>query len=546
LAQGLEGLEDAGRAFKQLGTVAINALKGIRTAIGATGIGLLVVAVGTLVAYWDDIKEALSGVSDEQARLNSLSQTNLDIENEKTSQLDSQDNILKLQGLTEKEILQLKIKQLDANIKAYEVSIQNNEATLKAQISAEKRNKEILKGILQFILAPLDLILKTIDGIGSFLGKDWNLSDDLRDWTASLIFDPKQVEQEGIKSIKEQKKALDALKNQRAGYELEIKSIDKAASDARRQASKEVKEKALQDEKDNNEKIKKAAKDLSDELNDIADKALQKQKEDQQKRKEEAEKAEKAIYDNAKGYAEAKVIEDQNNLQAKIDLLEIEKSIVLQNKELTEGEIAAIEAKYRKERDSLEEQAAEKQKQINQQRIDLVLKYAQTFGNAMGSLTNLLNVQDNERLKNVKRGSKEEEAIKKKMFERDKKLRIVQTIIDTASNVVQSVRNGGGIPAGIPFGVAAGVMGALQIAAIKKTSFDAGGGEQPPASGGAGSSGSVAANVITPNFNVVGNAQATNPLAGLGAQPIQAYVVSGEVTTAQSLDRNRVNYATFG
>jgi hypothetical protein len=194
----------------------------------------------------------------------------------------------------------------------------------------------------------------------------------------------------------------------------------------------------------------------------------------------------------------------------------------------------------------IEKKYLDKSKQINQQRIDLVLKYAQTFGNAMGSLTNLLNVQDNERLKNVKKGSKEEEAIKKKMFERDKKLRIVQTVIDTASNIVQSVRNGGGIPTGIPFGVAAGVMGALQIAAIKKTSFDAGGGEQPPASGGSQSSGAGTSNVITPNFNVVGNAQATNPLAGLGAQPIQAYVVSGEVTTAQSLDRNRVNYATFG
>jgi hypothetical protein len=351
-------------------------------------------------------------------------------------------------------------------------------------------------------------------------------------------------EYDDLKSLRLQQKVEIRQEETDANKDAQVRA--KEAAEKRREAAKEAKEKALQDEKDNNEKIKKAAKDLSDELNDIADKALQKQKEDQQKRKEEAEKAEKAIYDNAKGYAEAKVIEDQNNLQAKIDLLAIEKSIVLQNKELTEGEIAAIEAKYRKERDSLEEQAAEKQKQINQQRIDLVLKYAQTFGNAMGSLSNLLNVQDNERLKNVKRGSKEEEAIKKKMFERDKKLRIVQTIIDTASNVVQSVRNGGGIPAGIPFGVAAGVMGALQIAAIKKTSFDAGGGEQPPASGGAGSSGPVAANVITPNFNVVGNAQATNPLAGLGAQPIQAYVVSGEVTTAQSLDRNRVNYATFG
>ena len=70
LAQGLEGLEDAGRAFKQLGSVAINALKGIKGALAATGIGLFVVALGTVVAYWDDIKEAVSGVSDEQTKLN--------------------------------------------------------------------------------------------------------------------------------------------------------------------------------------------------------------------------------------------------------------------------------------------------------------------------------------------------------------------------------------------------------------------------------------------------------------------------------------------
>ena len=74
------------------------------------------------------------------------------------------------------------------------------------------------------------------------------------------------------------------------------------------------------------------------------------------------------------------------------------------------------------------------------------------------------------------------------------------------------------------------------------------GASSSPSGGGGGSqsSGAGTSNVITPNFNVVGNAQATNPLAGLGGQPIQAYVVSGEVTTAQSLDRNRVNYATFG
>ena len=42
------------------------------------------------------------------------------------------------------------------------------------------------------------------------------------DWTASLIFDPKEVEDEGMKAIAESKKALAELKNQQAGFKLEI------------------------------------------------------------------------------------------------------------------------------------------------------------------------------------------------------------------------------------------------------------------------------------------------------------------------------------
>lgn len=72
LAQGLEGLEDAGRAFTQLKTVAVNAFNAIKGAIGGIGIGLLVIALGTLVAKWDDISEALSGASKEQDLFNRL------------------------------------------------------------------------------------------------------------------------------------------------------------------------------------------------------------------------------------------------------------------------------------------------------------------------------------------------------------------------------------------------------------------------------------------------------------------------------------------
>jgi septal ring factor EnvC (AmiA/AmiB activator) len=94
LAQGLEGLEDAGRSFKQLGAVAKNALAGIRTGIAATGIGVLLIALGAVVAYWDDIKEAVNGVSSEQEELNTLAQKNLDTEQKKLDSFSLQENSL--------------------------------------------------------------------------------------------------------------------------------------------------------------------------------------------------------------------------------------------------------------------------------------------------------------------------------------------------------------------------------------------------------------------------------------------------------------------
>ena len=88
----------------------------------------------------------------------------------------------------------------------------------------------------------------------------------------------------------------------------------------------------------------------------------------------------------------------------------------------------------------------------------------------------------------------------------------------------------------------AGGFAALQIASIAKTQFD--GGES--ASGGFNSStpSGGGGGAITPNFNVVGNS-GMNQLAQIQQQPIQAYVVSGEVTSAQALDRNRIKNATL-
>jgi hypothetical protein len=82
----------------------------------------------------------------------------------------------------------------------------------------------------------------------------------------------------------------------------------------------------------------------------------------------------------------------------------------------------------------------------------------------------------------------------------------------------------------------------LNIKKIASTKFDSGGNidKSTPPTDKVNEPG----NVIAPNFNIVG-ANGTNQLAQLQQAPIQAYVVSGEMSTQQSLDRNRLRNATL-
>lgn len=89
----------------------------------------------------------------------------------------------------------------------------------------------------------------------------------------------------------------------------------------------------------------------------------------------------------------------------------------------------------------------------------------------------------------------------------------------------------------------AGGFAALQIAGIAKTKFDGGGGSPSP-SGNLGGGGGGSTPSMSPSFNVVGNS-GMNQLAQIQQTPMQAYVVSGEVTSAQALDRNRIKNATL-
>lgn len=92
-----------------------------------------------------------------------------------------------------------------------------------------------------------------------------------------------------------------------------------------------------------------------------------------------------------------------------------------------------------------------------------------------------------------------------------------------------------------------GVAGALQVANIARTQFGGGGAAGAGSvarSGGGGGQGAPAV-----NFNTVGASginQLNESIIAQNNDPVRAYVVSSEVSSAQSLDRNRQSNATIG
>ena len=88
------------------------------------------------------------------------------------------------------------------------------------------------------------------------------------------------------------------------------------------------------------------------------------------------------------------------------------------------------------------------------------------------------------------------------------------------------------------FAVASGLAKVKSIASQK---FEGGG-----ATGGGGGGSTPPAAASTPaNFNIVGNSGTNQLIEGLSASPMKAYVVSGDVTSAQSLDRNKRQTASL-
>lgn len=222
LSNAIQEVGELGKAFKLFGQVA-------KAAIGSTGIGLLLIAIGAIAAYWDQIKSSITGVSSEMENELAISKKVVDIEKEKLSHIEKQANIMKLNGVSEKQILLFKQAATKEAILAMEIDLKKNQAVQKVQEETAQRNKEILQGILRFIELPITAILFSVDKLGQAFGKDWKLEEKFSGGIAKLVFDPDKINEEGVKANKETQKQIDELKDKQVQYQLAVQDIDKNA-----------------------------------------------------------------------------------------------------------------------------------------------------------------------------------------------------------------------------------------------------------------------------------------------------------------------------
>ena len=415
-------------------------------------------------------------------------------------------------------------------------------------IKKEKEKQEQIKKTLELTKKSQDYLGKqfdsqnektqnNIDLLKAKGATDKEIYEAERDLMSQQLRQMNLQRQSGIKLTKEQYDSYKKIVHQREVLDAEYANdkADKEKENAEKRKQNQEKNNAdyLKRQQDDNEKLKKAEANLATELLKISQDWEEKQKAAREKRIEDAKTAEQDVYDNAIGYLEAAIIADENNLQAKKDLLDVQRNLELQNAELTGGEVAAINAKYDKEIADAEianaKAVAEQKAAIQMQGLDVALQGVQL----------------------IKGVFEQQKGIQKAAVIAESAIGIAKMIIaNKLANVAalatpQAIATSGAaaVPVIALNNISTGIGIAANIAATGKALKTLGGGTAPtapPVGGGGGGAGGVSA----PNFNIVGNS-GINQLAELGGQPIQAYVVSGEVTSAQALDRNRVQNATF-
>ena len=318
----------------------------------------------------------------------------------------------------------------------------------------------------------------------------------------------------------------------------------------------ENRKKALEKREANEEKAKQKAiekaKAEAEALQKVKDEANKEAIRQGESYREQLENAQKVEADAKKANADALLTEQQLAIQTENEAYEIKKANAIKfGEETTELEIqhlnnlnninlTAQEKKY-----ATDKAAADKEIEIEKAKADQKKAILDASLNLASGAVNFL--------KEIGGKSK---AVQKTAIIAENAIGIAKMIIaNNAANIgalatPQAIATSGA--AAIPVIAMNNITTALGVAttiAATAKALSAVGGGTVTAPSGKGAGGSMGGASTPPSFNVVG-ASGTNQLAqSIGAQqqqPIQAYVVASNVTTAQSLNRNIIQSASIG
>jgi len=582
-------IKEVGGGIKQLGTSAITSFKSavmganaMGKALIATGIGAIVVALGLIAAYWDDIVGAISGVSSEQKKLLEDTKATVAANEANLSATLESENSLKLSGKSEKEIRDLKIQQTNETIASMENQLTMQKQQADAQQEALKRNADIAQNVIRFLMAPVTILLKAVDTLTAGLAKvgvlekGTNFEEKFSGGIAGLIFDPEGAKEESDKTQKEVADGLRKLKNTRDGYILQGKDQAKKAGDEAAAKNKEAAEERIQTEK---ELLAELSRLQAENITDKQAKALALlELERQQKRAELEEKkaSNELLLELDKNYLQkAQAIKDEFAAAAEAKQKEADEKKKAEDEKAAANKQLVDDILQQQKLDSIEDTFEKARMELEIQRTTDVEKA--TLAGATAEQLSSINASYTDKAKKLAT----EELKFKKALKKTEVNDALNASADVLNSVVDLVGEGSAVGkaaavasatistytsataayasvVGVPFvgpvlaPIAAGVAVAAGIMNVKKILST-----KTPGGGGAGGSAGAVPSVPTPPVY--------NPTAGIGAAAegqqvqnqitlgnqqgstgpsvVQAYVVSSQMTSQQEADRKITDLA---
>jgi hypothetical protein len=574
LTQGINGILEAKEDFANLGKqitgVYEGAVKGFQnmTAAGKvfaiTGIGLLITGLSLVITYWDDIRKAVGDVSEEEQKLAEY-RRQYAAEQDKQVAEESKGFAtliaqLKASNKGSKERSEL-ISEIN---KKYGTTLKNlsDEAEFQNQLNQELANYLTYQQAKFRLQKNEEAIVRNLETQSKLKRDIVQAEKDIVTFKKQQKEAEKELKNASEETVQVQERGLGQISQGQKKSALE-QSIENAKNQQKElQGAIDKNKQSLLQAEDRFENYGKAAIYASGQIDKLTYSG-KKYVEQNTEVKTSTEKVTKTVVESKQNEFEL-TEEIENNLRQMLVDQDDKKLEDKKNADaiMQEQELANMQFKgdlYKQDVDNYDKSEAEKKKlrednlksSINavQQGFSLIAEFVSQNYSQYQKISQAILSNDKLTAKEKQKQLEQNNKLAKHSFDVQKKVAIAGALIDTYKGAASAYASTPGGPiikaASAALAVAAGL---LNVRNIQKQEFEAT--TMPSESEGGGGSGTgsgvVASNVITPNFNIVGNAQATNPLAGLGGQPLQAYVVSGDVTTAQSLDRNRINYATFG